>query len=65
MEKLLRMADVMEVVGFSQSHINDLVRTREFPAPIRIGASARWPQSVVQEWLKQKIMEGSKNETNR
>jgi len=59
MEKLLKMQDVQEIVGFSRSQINDMVREKTFPAPVRIGASIRWPQSQLQEWIQKKIKESA------
>lgn len=59
MERLLSMGQVQEKVSFSRSHLNDLVREKLFPAPIRINTSIRWPESLVEEWIQNQIKIGS------
>lgn len=59
MERLLRQDEVQEIVGFSKSHINDLIREGCFPAPVRINKSVRWPESVLDSWIQEKIKQST------
>ena len=50
-DKLLRISDVMYIVGFSKPSIYRLIKDREFPKPLKIGRSSRWKRSEVLEWI--------------
>lgn len=41
-EKLLRMADVMQICGASRSTIYRLVARGELPEPVKLGHGLRW-----------------------
>lgn len=52
--RLLRREEVEELTGLSRSAIYRLMRTAEFPTPIRIGPRAvRWPKAELDEFLAQ------------
>ncbi|MEG3084043.1 AlpA family transcriptional regulator [Sphingomonas sp. PB2P12] len=51
-DRLLRLRDVMAVVGFSRSKIYKMIRAGEFPAPYKPGgASSRWSEAEIGEWV--------------
>ena len=51
-DKLLRVREVVSIVGISRATLYEMVRHQEFPAPVRIRARAvGWRQSEVQRWL--------------
>lgn len=50
-EKLLSLPEVESVISFKRSHIYALIKQGQFPAPMAIGASRRWKQSDVQNWI--------------
>jgi len=52
MEKLLRLSEVMEIVGFKKSTIYKYIRNGDFPKQIKIGKSSRWKHSDIQNWIK-------------
>ena len=45
--KLLRISDVMYIVGFSKPSIYRLIKDREFPKPLK----SCWKRSEVLEWI--------------
>ena len=49
---LLRLADVIAVVGIKRSEIYERIKTGKFPAPVRLGAKAvAWRSDEIQEWI--------------
>ena len=52
MDRLLRREEVEERTGLSRSAIYRLMRSHQFPTPIKIGPRAvRWPQSEINEFI--------------
>jgi prophage regulatory protein len=55
-ERILRWPELKDRIGFSRSHIHNLVAKGEFPPPVKIGARASgWLESQVNTWLEQRI----------
>lgn len=52
-EKLLKLSDVEAKTGFKKTWIYARVKAGKFPAPIHIGVSSRWPESLIDEWIAQ------------
>jgi prophage regulatory protein len=51
MDKVLRIADVIERIGLSRISIWRKVRAGEFPAPIELSRnSIGWPESEIAQW---------------
>ncbi|SDR51157.1 transcriptional regulator, AlpA family [Paraburkholderia fungorum] len=51
-ERLLRMPEVAQRVGLSNSTIYLKVAQGQFPRPIKVGATAvRWRESEVDQWI--------------
>ena len=51
-DRLLRVREVLRIVGVSRATLYEMVRRGAFPAPVRISAIAvGWKQSEVQRWL--------------
>ena len=52
MEKLLRRAEVEDLVGLATTSVYRLMRAGSFPEPVRVGARAvRWRAADLDEWL--------------
>ena len=52
-DQLLKRHDVEKRCQISRSAIYRLMRTGQFPEPIRIGPRAvRWPESEIEAWLE-------------
>jgi prophage regulatory protein len=56
-ERLLRLRDVLTIVGLSRAHVYSLIKQGLFPRPIALGSNcARWVQSEVQAWVDASIV---------
>lgn len=51
-EQLLTAAEVGKILGLSKRQIFRLNAGGKIPAPVRIGASVRWAESTIVEWLQ-------------
>ncbi len=50
--RLLTRQQIEEITGLTRSTIYRLMRSGQFPEPIRIGPRAvRWPQSEIEAWI--------------
>lgn len=53
--EVLRIKGVMRHTGLSRSSIYDLVKKKQFPAPVKLGMRASgWLQTEVNAWLNNK-----------
>ena len=51
-DKLLKLEDVMEILGVSRATLYDYIGRRGFPLPVQLtSASNRWRQSEVAAWI--------------
>lgn len=51
-DRLLRLRQVIDLVGLGRDAIYTRVRQREFPPPVKLGLRASaWRASEVQEWI--------------
>lgn len=64
MEKLLRAADLAEILGFAKRSIINMAREKPhlLPPYIRVSDSYRWRPSIVQAWMDDKSQEGPKEQ---
>ena len=59
-ESLLRLPDVIKLVGYSRPTIYLKISRGEFPRPVSLGARAvAWKRSVIRDWID------SREETKR
>lgn len=56
-QKLLRLSEVVERIGFKKSSIYLWISEGKFPQPLKLGQSTRWVASEVESWLEKKIAE--------
>jgi len=57
--KLLRLPSVKERTGFRKSHLYEMIRRGEFPAPLKIGRrSVAWDSAAVEAWIRSRIDAG-------
>ena len=55
-EALLRIPDVQARTGISRSQLFELIRRKEFPAPIPlVGRTRAWVESDVSAWIAGRI----------
>ena len=51
LDKMLTIAEVLEVTGLSRSSVYVMMREGTFPTALKIGARAvRWRESEIREW---------------
>lgn len=56
-DRLLRLAQVMEMVGLGKTMIYRMIRAGDFPAPHKPGGYAsRWSEAEVRAW-REKVAE--------
>jgi prophage regulatory protein len=54
--KFLRIKDVRDRIGYSESHIWRLARGSDFPKPIKLGKGASaWVEAEIEEWQKSRL----------
>lgn len=52
----LRLPEVKAVTGLSKTSIYELVRDKNFPAPVRLGPRAvAWVRSEVRQWALERV----------
>lgn len=52
MNKILRLRDVITVVGLCRSTIYEKIDAGEFPRPLKLGKRAvGWRLDVIEEWI--------------
>jgi prophage regulatory protein len=55
--RLLRLPAVEAATGLRRSSIYDLIRARQFPAPVKLSRLSAWPESEVSAWIADRIRE--------
>lgn len=51
-ERLLRLPEVLERVGMSRSPLYVRIKDKTFPAPVKNGRMSLWPESVIDQYIK-------------
>ncbi|VVE53333.1 helix-turn-helix transcriptional regulator [Pandoraea anhela] len=54
-ERLLKLKDVVDQVGFGKTAIYKRVKDGTFPRPVNIGYASRWLESEVQQWIAKQV----------
>lgn len=52
---LIRLADVVAIVGLRKSHVYNLISRGQFPGPVKIGRASRWSASEVHDWVHARL----------
>ena len=50
-ERLLRLPQVLDLVGLGKTTIYEMVQTGEFPRPRKVRHLSLWPESEVRKWI--------------
>src|SRR5690606_11994103 len=50
--RLIGKPEVQALLSISERTLENLVRRRRFPPPLRLGKTVRWAEPVVQSWLQ-------------
>ena len=55
-ERLIRIGEVKRLTGLSGATLYRKVSAKEFPRPVRLGATARaWALSEIQDWIANRM----------
>ena len=53
-KKLITGAEVTAMIGFGRTKLNELVRAKQFPQPIRFSQNfVRWDLEEVNQWIEE------------
>ena len=53
-KKLITGAEVTVMIGFGRTKLNELVRAKQFPQPIRFSQNfVRWDLEDVNQWIEE------------
>ncbi|MGX9958574.1 helix-turn-helix transcriptional regulator [Xanthomonas euvesicatoria] len=58
--RLLRIAQVIDRVGMSQTTIYDRMKKGTFPKPVPLGTLVGWVESEIDAWIGARIAERDK-----
>ncbi|PZR90327.1 MAG: transcriptional regulator [Stutzerimonas stutzeri] len=53
--RYLRLKDLLERVPLSRPTIYRLVKKRDFPQPVKLGAASVWIESEIEQWVSNKM----------
>ena len=54
-DRILRMPQVVEMVGLCRASIYNKMRDDAFPRQVKLGRLSGWLESEVQEWIREQI----------
>jgi predicted DNA-binding transcriptional regulator AlpA len=54
-DRLMRMRQLPDKVGLSESRIFELVRAQRFPPPTRIDGSTLWSENEIDRWISERL----------
>ncbi|HCE2128182.1 TPA: AlpA family phage regulatory protein [Vibrio parahaemolyticus] len=56
--RLIKLDEVMHIVGLSRVSIYNFIKKKKFPQPLSLGPrTARWKYQDIQNWIMEKIQE--------
>lgn len=65
MQQLIRIKEVLQATGLSQSGVYRMIQDDEFPRPRKISARAvGWDVEEVQQWISERPKTKPRNKTN-
>lgn len=50
--RLISLAEVMDRVALKRTSIYELIKTRDFPAPVKIQRASRWVDIEISGWIR-------------
>lgn len=54
-ERILRLPEVLGMVGLSRASIYNHMNAGTFPRQVKIGRLSGWLESEVQEWIRKQV----------
>ena len=53
--RLISLVNVMERVALKRTSIYQLIKTQEFPAPVKIQRASRWVDIEISDWIRNQM----------
>lgn len=53
--RMIRLADVCDMIGLKHTAIYERISNGTFPKPIKIGKASRWLETEVQAWIGDQV----------
>ncbi|WP_256490235.1 helix-turn-helix transcriptional regulator [Ideonella oryzae] len=50
--RLISLPEVMDRVALKRTSIYELIKTRDFPAPVKIQRASRWVDIEISDWIR-------------
>lgn len=50
-DRLVRIKEVLHIVGCGKTKLYDLIQAGKFPKPVKIGNTVVWPESEINVWV--------------
>lgn len=50
--RLISLAEVMNRVSLKRTSIYELIKTQDFPAPVKIQRASRWVDIEISDWIR-------------
>jgi|UniRef100_E6QGL0 prophage regulatory protein len=54
-QRILRLPQVMELVGLRKTAVYQRIKENSFPAPIKLGSASGWIQRDIEDWINQQV----------
>jgi prophage regulatory protein len=61
--RFYRARDLAGMMAVGRSTLYELVRTGEFPKPVKVGSASVWPEEDYRKWRARKLLERKISET--
>ncbi len=52
-QRILRLPQVMDLVGLRKTAVYQRIKENSFPAPIKLGSASGWIQHDIDDWINQ------------
>jgi len=54
--RLISIKEVCDTIGLSRSHVYALEAKGDFPRRVKLGKSARWVESEIQQYIRTRML---------
>lgn len=50
--RLIRLPEIMSRIGMGKTKVYAMIKTGEFPAPVKYGRTSLWHSKAVDRWIR-------------
>lgn len=54
-ERIIRLPEVLGMVGMKKTAVYDKIKDGSFPAPLKLGRMSGWLESDIQQWIGSQV----------